>query len=107
MAWGSKRSLTGGWDTVLRVGVSSSNDDVLPLLLNASWVACGWNNVRDVGAGNVVSDEVGDGRKRRGRDGEELANIYIIDEAEEEGLATGIGSALSQAKGCSSCEGNY
>lgn len=41
------------------------SDDVLSLLLYTSWVACG-RNVRDVGARNVVGDEVGDGRKRGG-----------------------------------------
>ena len=84
MAWGSERSLTGGWNTVLRVGVGSSSDDSLSLLYNTSWVACGWNNTWDVGAGNVVGDEVSDGRNRGGWDGEELADVNIVNEAEEE-----------------------
>ena len=81
--------MTGGWDTVLRVGVGSSSDDGLSLLLNTSWVACGWNNVWDAGAGDVVGDEVSDGRERGGWDGEQLADVSIVDEAEKEGLAAG------------------
>jgi hypothetical protein len=81
--------LTGGWDTVLRVGVGSSSDDVLSLLFNTSWVACGWNDVWDAGAGNVIGDKVGDRRDRGGWDGEQLADISIVDEAEEEGPAAG------------------
>ena len=99
--------MAGGWDTVLRVRVGSSSDYGLSLLLNTSWVACGWNNVWDVGAGNVVSDEVGDRRDRGGRDGKKLADVNIVDEAEEEGLAARLGSALSQAESCGSCERNY
>ena len=95
MRWGSERSLTGGWDTVLRVGMGGSIDDSLSLLLNTSWVACGWNNVWDVGAGNIVGDEVSDGRDRGGWDSKELADVNIVDETEEEGLAAGLGLALS------------
>lgn len=107
MAWGSERSLTGGWDTVLRVGMSSSSDDALSLLIHTSWVARGWNNAWDVGAGNVVSDEVGSRRDRGGWDGEELAGVNIVDETKEKALTAGIGSALGQAEGCGSCKGNY
>ena len=83
-----------------------SSDDSLSLLLNASWVACGWNNVWNVGASNIIGDEVGDGRDRGGWDSEELTDINIVEETEEEALAAGLGLALSQAEGCDSCKGN-
>ena len=97
--------MTGGWNTVLRVGVGSSRDDVLSFLVNTSWVTCGWNNIWDIGAGNVVGDAIGDGRDRGRWDGEQLADVNIVGQAEKEGLAARIGSALGQAEGCSSCEG--
>ena len=102
MAWSSERSLTSGWDAVFWVGVGSSSDDVLSLLFHTGWVTCGWNNVWDVVAGNVVGDKVSGRRERGGWDGEQLADVSIVDETEKEGLAAGYGLALGQAEGCGS-----
>lgn len=102
--WGSERCLTSSWDTVLRVIVGGSRDDVLSLLVNTGWVACGWNDRWDVRTADVVSDEIGGRRDRRGWDRKELAGVGVVNEAEEEALAAGIGLALGQAKSRGSCE---
>lgn len=107
MVRGSERSLTSGWNTILRVSVGSSSDNCLSLLLDTSWVACRWYNIWDIGAGNVIGDTVGDGRDRGSWDSKKLADVDIVDEAEEEGLAAGISSALGQTEGCRSCEREF
>lgn len=104
VVWCSERCLTGNWDAVLRVIVGGFRGDVLSLLVNTSWVACGWNDRWNIRTADVVSDEIGGRRDRRGWDREELAGVNVINEAEEEALATGMDLALGQAKSCGSCE---
>jgi hypothetical protein len=103
VVWGSKRSLTGSWDAVLRVIVRGPRDDVLSLLVNASWVACGWNDSWDVGTVDIVSDEIDGRRNSRGWDRKKLAGVGVVNEAEEEALAAGMSLALGQAQCRSSC----
>jgi hypothetical protein len=99
--------LAGRWDAVLGVGVGSSRDDVLSLLLDSCWVLCGGDDGWNVGAAGSVGHEVGGWREGRSRDGEELAGVNIVDESEEEALAAGMGIALGHAKGCGGCGGKW
>lgn len=94
VVWGSKRCLTGSWDAVLRVIVRGPRDYVLSLLVNAGWVACGWNDSWDVGTVDIVSDEIDGRRDSRGWDRKKLAGVDVVNEAEEEALAAGMSLAL-------------
>ena len=119
--WGSERRLTGFRDAVFGASVCSSSDHrrvicfsrssslagIICRLLNASWVACGRNDRWDTSASNVIGNEASNRRDRRGWDGEELAGINIIDEAEEDAFAAGMGTALGHAEGCGFCRGSY
>jgi hypothetical protein len=87
--------LTDSGDAVLRVSVGGPRYEVLSLLVNTSRIACGWNDRWDVGTADIVSDETGDRRDRRGRDRKKLAGVDVVNEAEEEALAAGMGIALS------------
>jgi hypothetical protein len=75
--------------------------------LNASWVNCSWNDGWNIRAGNIIGDEISDGRDGGGRDGEQLAGVNIVDEAKEEALAAGMVIALDLAEGCGFCERSY
>ena len=104
VACGRSGGFFGAWDAAHRVSIASTSVAIICRLLNASWVACGRNDRWDISAARVVGDEIGDGRDGGGWDGEELAFVNIIDEAEEEALAAGLGNALGHAEGGSFCE---
>jgi hypothetical protein len=107
VAFGWNRSLTGSRVTAYCLRLGSSSAGILCRLLNTRWVARGRHDRWDIGAGQIISDEIGNRRDGGGGDGEELAGINVINEAEEEALAAGLGSTLGHAEGCSFCKESY